>query len=47
MTLTLDFVTFDVCSASAVMRPTHAHVASPLKLSLRHNRHPKIQTGHV
>jgi len=47
MTLTLDLLTFNVWSASAVTWPNHAHshIASPLKLSLRHNRHnryPKI-----
>jgi len=43
-------MTFNVCSASAITSPNHAHVASELKLSLRHNRHnryPKIERGHV
>jgi len=39
MTLTFDLITFNVCSASAFTWPNHAHVASPIKLSLRHNWH--------
>jgi len=42
MTATFDFITCNVCSASAVTWPNHAHVASFLKLSLRHNRHIAI-----
>jgi len=42
MTLTFDLMTFNVCSASAVTWSNHAHVVSPLKLSLCHNRHPEI-----
>jgi len=34
MTLIFDLMTFNVCSASAVTSPNHAHVANPLKLYL-------------
>jgi len=43
MTLTFDLMTFNVCSASPVTWPNHAHVASPLKLSLGDNRHNRYR----
>jgi len=39
MTLTFDLITCNVCSASAVTWPNHAHVGRSLKLSLRHDRY--------
>jgi len=44
-TLTFVHMTFNVCNASAVTWPNHAHVASPQKLYLchnHHNRYPKM-----